>query len=182
MLPSLTRFDVPGRAVAGDNLVPPPHFKPLGKSLSNIRLSDNPYKVASGLTVAQRVGLRYERDFNVKMGREYPSYRAGAYIHFDSDSAARTVQPDGILEFEKVVYIFEIKYQHVPEAWWQLTKLYRPLVERVFKQKPVRCVEVCRSYDPATGFPCEIELISDLAGWLKRDEPPDVFGVYKWRT
>jgi hypothetical protein len=182
MLPSLTRFDVPGRAVAGASLVPPPHFKPLGKSLSQVRFGNSDYQTATGLSDAQRAGLRYERDFNIYMSKEFPDYVPGPHIHFYSDEAARTVQPDGVLAFSEVVYVFEIKYQHVPEAWWQLVKLYRPLVERIFVGKPVRCVEVCRSYDPATGFPCDVELIDDLSKWLYRSEPSDVFGIYKWRT
>jgi hypothetical protein len=60
------------------------------------------------------------------------------------------------------VLIFEIKSQHMPEAWWQLEQLYRPVLRARRPLCPIVCVEVCRSYDPAMPFPAEFRLLSSI--------------------
>lgn len=72
----------------------------------------------------------------------------------------------------------EIKFQHMPEAWWQLRKLYQPALE--FKlRRPVFVLEVCKSYDPAMPFPEPIELVENL--WEFCNAPRKVFGVFQWK-
>lgn len=179
MMPSLTRLDSAGSAGAELSTVPPPRFRPLRGPTRDVRLNRVEYSTAQGVTFAQKNGLRYERKVQEFLSKKFPDYIPGPYIHFTDDSMCRTVQPDGILVFDDVVFIFEIKFQHVPEAWWQLEKLYKPLLKLIYPTREVSCVEICRSFDPAMPFPTSVEGVIDLLEWTSK--PRSDFGVYLWR-
>jgi len=93
--------------------------------------------------------------------------------------------PDGIVVYDDRILVFEIKFQHMPEAWWQLVKLYRPVLE-AYKPVPVVTVEVCRSYDPAQPFPEHVVLINpdSLMELRKMDigKAAASFWVVKWKN
>lgn len=178
MLPYLTRHE--SLAAGPSSLtVPPPRFRPLTGAPTHVNFRSSPYTPAQGLTVAQKNGLRYEAKAQEHFSGLFGSdYKAGPYIHFLDNRVARTAQPDGVLLLPHSIYIFEIKFQHVPEAWWQLEKLYKPLLTALF-QKPVACIEVCRSFDPSTPFPVKTTGIVDLCEWVARER--NEFGVLLWR-
>lgn len=179
MLPLLTRSEEGGSAGPPSSTVPPPRFRPLSSKVREVYLSPTPYRVAEGETSSQRAGLRYERQTNELLLKKFPHYMPGPYIHFVDGDTARTCQPDGIAIFNDLAFIFEIKYQHMPEAWWQLEKLYRPLLEKLWPTKTISCVEVVRSYDPSMPFPCSVKLIESIEEWCF--EPRKDFGVWIWR-
>jgi hypothetical protein len=175
MLPHLTKLEGTPRQGSVPILVPPPRFRPLHNPYG-MRFQFRPYSAAYGDTASQKAGLRYERYLQEYLCKEFNGYIPGPYIHFMDRDGARTCQPDGILFQDSDIFIFEMKYQHMPEAWWQLERLYAPLVRQMYPDKKVSCVEVCRSYDPAMQFPCEIVLIEDLKEWVAR--PRKEFGVW----
>lgn len=163
-------------------LIPPLHFRPLSSHVTNSRLRLSDYITAEGLTASQKNGLRYERAVQCFLYETFHDYYHPApYIHFEDGGVARTCQPDGFLMDQRGggIFLFEIKYQHCPEAWWQLVKLYTPLLQRLYPQHKVSCVEICRSYDPSTPFPCPITLVEDIEKWTS--EPRIDFGVLRWR-
>lgn len=181
MIPHLVKSDEASRSAGPEapSLIPPLHFRPLKGPISNVRIRLADYASHGGLTASQKNGLRYEREAQEFFQKKFEDrYCPSPWLHFEDNGVARTVQPDGLLFTPSRVFIFEMKYQHMPEAWWQLQRLYYPLVCRVYPTMEVHCIEVCRSYDPATPFPVLVPLISDLDKWLQ--EPRD-FGVFKWR-
>lgn len=178
MIPRLASSDFVSTAGAAKPLVPPLHFRGL-TSPKNIRLHHVNYSRAQGVTAAQKNGLRYESQVQTSLFAKFADYNAGSYIHFEDLGEARTVQPDGLLVYPDYIFIFEIKYQHCPEAWWQLERLYKPLLTLAFPRRPVSVVEICRSYDPSMPFPCHVNRISDIVEWIA--EPQERFGVCEWR-
>jgi hypothetical protein len=78
--------------------------------------------------------------------------------------------------------IFEIKIAHMPEAWWQLKRLYEPVLRAWPRVTgiPIRCCEVVQAYDPHVPFPCEYDLVEDVLEWVIGQRSP--MGVYKWRN
>jgi hypothetical protein len=179
MLPPLrTNGDV-SAGTSPRSAFPPPRFRAIAGSVSEVKLSNNPYHTAVGITDAQRLGLRYERIVQDRIREIFPGYVAGAYIHFCDDLVYRTAQPDGLLVFDDYLFIVEIKYQHVPEAWWQLDQLYKPLAQKLWPQKEIGLLEICRIYDPATPFPCDVTLFDDLREWVSQSRKE--FGVLVWR-
>ena len=74
-------------------------------------------------------------------------------------------QPDGLI-FDwsrRVIVIVEIKLRHTPDAFWQVTNLYRPVLEHAFhgRRWHFRQLEVVKWYDPSTYFPCDVTMVSD---------------------
>lgn len=179
MLPHLLGSDRAASAGAAPSHFPPPRFRPLLGPTQNVQLRVAPYIPSVGETAAQKSGLRYEALIQEKIRKEFPGYLAAPYIHFEDAYKARTAQPDGILAFDRHVFIVEIKYQHVPEAWWQLQRLYYPLVCRLWPAREVSLLEICRSFDPHVAFPVEVVRVDDLKNWVS--EPRKEFGVLTWR-
>lgn len=105
---------------------------------------------SAGSSESSLASKRAGKKFEAKMQRKLksllgPNYLPGPWFHFTGDNNAfRKCQPDGILELSNAVLIVEIKSQHCLRAWWQLRKLYQPVVEFAFK-KPVVVVEVVRT-------------------------------------
>lgn len=56
----------------------------------------------------------------------------------------------------------EIKYQHTPDAWFQLKELYLPVIKVALGPAwQLGLMEVVKWYDPATFFPERIALCAD---------------------
>ena len=89
----------------------------------------------------------------------------------------RYCQPDGLLFFEEGdqnrIVLCEVKYQHVPDAYFQLQDKYLPVVEAAFPGLPISLCEVVKWYDPAVSFPCEVKKTA-LIHEVKTNE----FGVH----
>jgi hypothetical protein len=104
-------------------------------------------------------------------------------ISFIDDSGARNCYPDGLLIINPFVFVLEIKIQHMPEAWWQLRRLYLPLLRQQFPV--VGGIEIVKSYDPAMPFPEPVNFVDDLAkyivGCLQEDTIPPQIAVVRWR-
>lgn len=170
----------PTGCAAGTTLnVPPPRFKHVTGPIREIRLQPQEYVRQRGTTASQEMGRRYESQVQSYLEDLFMAhYVPEPVISFTDNGLYRTVRPDGVLIEKDFIVIFEIKYQHVPEAWWQLEKLYKVVLDGLY-HRPVSLVEICRSYDPATPFPCEVEFIPDLESWVSVHRP--AFGVYQWR-
>ena len=77
--------------------------------------------------------------------------------------------------------IFEIKRQHMPEAWWQLRKHYQPVMER-YREQPVQVCEIVKDFDLQMPFPeSDIHCFGndELNAFLERN--PAQFGVWWWK-
>lgn len=107
------------------------------------------------------VGIRYERKVQeelglLALGMEGLRYLESPWIEFEDESGRRWCQADGILldRRQQAALIYEIKYRHCLEAWWQLTWLYEPVVRVLFPDYPITArMEICHWHDPAVAFP-----------------------------
>lgn len=158
--------------------VPPPRFRSITGPVREVRLQPQEYVRQRGVTASQEVGRRYEAQVQEHLDRFFGEYVPEPIISFTDNKLYRTVKPDGVLVCPSHVVIFEIKYTHVPEAWWQLEKLYKLVLDGLY-HRPISLVEICRSYDPATPFPVPVELVPDLETWVSRHQ--STFGVHVWR-
>jgi hypothetical protein len=141
---------------------PPLSFRALQGTPRNVNISVTSYTRGHGNSAAKVAGLRYEEKVQKELSSRYMAYTPEPRLTFDQDDGTtRFVKPDGLLIFPEYAVIVEIKISHLPEAWWQLHRLYRPVVEALLK-KPVHCLEICRSYDPAVAWPGPVDLCDDL--------------------
>jgi hypothetical protein len=127
-------------------------------------------------------GIKYERKAHEHFQAIYGDfYLASPWLMFRerTSSQVRYAQPDALLfDFDLGrITIVEMKYQHVEMAWWQMHKLYQPLVKHIFgEQWIIHYVEVVRWYDPKIPFPGKVKLCKTL------DEAPCLdTGVHIWR-
>lgn len=158
MLPSLT----PDRRQVV-SIPPPPRFRHICGEIREARWEPSGTTASVGMTAAQKAGLRYEARAQDWLATQLQgSYHVAPYLHFRDDSGPRTAIPDGISFGFREATIFEIKSQHTHAAWWQLRRLYEPVVKKLGGIDFVRCVEVTRSFDPLAGFPEEVVICYSL--------------------
>lgn len=164
-------------ACVGVDVPPPRTYKPIQGAASEIRIVERDYRRLAGDTRARSNGLRFEwRVQTALIERFGADYLPSPGVYFTDDSGLRVCIPDGILRYVDHITIIEIKAQHVPDAWWQ-TKLYEEVLGRKYYMKPVSTVEIVRSFDPFTPFPCPVERLYSLDDIMRHKSG---FGVYEW--
>jgi hypothetical protein len=112
-------------------------------------------------------GLRYERKALTHLeGLFGEALLPSPWIKFLSRSGekVRWCQPDALLlqVAKQELVIIEVKYQHCPEAWYQLFTIYLPVVRVLFPGWKVRVVEMCKWFDVATVTPQLPRLCEDI--------------------
>jgi hypothetical protein len=110
------------------------------------------------------VGVKYERQVLehlslLVLGCPSVKLTPGPWIEFTDKTGRRWCQPDAILTDTKQGFsiIYEIKYQHTSDAWWQLRWLYEPVLS-IILPGVIGLVEICHWHDPATAFPEQYDL------------------------
>ena len=134
---------------------------------------------SGGRTVAQRLGLSYERRVQDCLEAIYgDKFFCSVPILYEDRTGLHRCIPDGILRLSDVaVVILEIKLTHTERAWWQLERLYTPVIRAMVGPAPrILRVEICRSYDPAVVFPSPARLVTSL-----HRLPLDGVGVLQWK-
>lgn len=157
----------------------PPKFKGVVGTVQEVGIGGSS-PLSRGKTAAQKAGLRYEAKVQDFLAGYFSTYVKSPYIRFRDGSGMRMCIPDGLLCFLPTrAVIFEIKHLHTPDAWWQLKKLYEPVILAAGYNE-VQVVEICKSYDAATPFPCKVELLdTDNLRSFALQSPP-AFGVLPW--
>jgi hypothetical protein len=127
--------------------------------------------------------MKYEQKAHRYLnGRYGVEYIPSPWFTFreQADDRTRWCQPDGILlcPTRGVLTIIEVKYQHTSDAWWQVVRLYLPVLQALFPPKlwSYRMCELVKWYDPATAFPQAIRLTPDPSRLKDGD-----FGVHIWK-
>ncbi len=91
-------------------------------------------------------------------------YLESPWIEFTDRSGRRYCQLDGLLlDSRGSALIYEVKYKHTVNAWWQLTQLYEPVVRVLFpSHRPICLMEVVHWHDPAEHFPERYDFTDSL--------------------
>lgn len=158
-------------------------FSPAGSvAEARFSLTPPPFIRQRKYTGRRAEGIRYERKVQDMLLDVFPdSYIPSPWLHFLGAEADkwRWCQPDGILvDFERgLLTVLEVKYSHTSDAWWQVRRLYTPVLQRIFPPAlwEYQACEIVKWYDPATKFPEPVELASEL------DRPSRKFKVHIWR-
>jgi hypothetical protein len=136
-----------------------------------------------GSTVARKEGKRFESKVLDSLRERFPFLQVEPGFGFRDRFGPRICYPDALLRFNDSTVIVEIKHRghQLGDAWWQLTRYYRPVVEAIYPADPVLCLAIVRGYDPSVRVPGA----TFLAGWEHfRDWRATVadgpFGVMSW--
>jgi len=166
--------------------VPPPRkFRPLLGEVRSARILPGVSTVGGTgeLSYAKRFGLRYESKVHDELKGKFGRwFMAGPVIEFfdgNSKYDKRFCVPDGLIRHHTRMVVCEIKSQHMPEAWWQLRKLYEPVVRKLWGRELV-LLEICRSYDPQMPFPEKVEFVEDI-GKFALEAKDGTLGVLQWK-
>jgi len=84
-----------------------------------------------------------------------------------------------LLQAPGAIIIIETKRLHTPNAWFQLRKLYQPVLRALFPVEEIRVCEICNLYDPQGAFPEPITLIDSFDRLTALGE--DAFYVLPWK-
>ena len=128
------------------------------------------------------LGIKYELAGHVWLQAQFgDKYTPGQWVRFKADGQDkfRWCQPDGLLldSEHKIVTIIEFKYQHTDGAWWQLFKLYKPVVAKLLgPDYQIRCLEVCKWFDVAIRPTQRVVLCKSVDSVQAGD-----FGVHIWK-
>lgn len=144
----------------------PRRFAPAGEIIHAAFANEAPAFAKKGrLRGARALGIRYERKVQKHLLDAFPDYYIPSpWLSFvDGRGNHRICQPDGFfLDIPNgMISVVEVKYQHTTDAWWQLWKLYIPVLRFIFPTFEFRGVEIVRWYDPSVAFP-QAALIHDL--------------------
>ena len=108
-------------------------------------------------------GIKYEQKVHAEMFRRYEArYLWGQWFAYmaNTKNTVQYCQVDGLLfaEPESRIVVCEIKHSHVPDAYFQLTQEYMPILRKAFPKFELAPLEIVRWYDPATAFPVQVEM------------------------
>jgi len=164
---------------------PPPSRLRLAGNVTDASLSPRdafPPATTRGIKGAKAAGIRYERKAQSHLCAKYPlTYVQGPWLTYRTLGHPRPYycQPDGLfVDFERgVVTIVEIKIKHTATAWWQLRRLYEPVLRNLLGPDlwEFSFLEIVRWYDPHVAFPQEHSLMRDPSRLN-----PGAFGVHIW--
>ena len=129
--------------------------------------------------------MRYEHQAKEYLSEKLgDAFVPGPWFRFQSRAVAGAqtqllwCQPDGLYFDFRLgrITIIEIKLRHTSDAWYQVRRLYQPVVQRVFGALwDYTVVEVARWFDPATPFPEHIRMLPNVA-----EAPLEMFSVHRW--
>ena len=165
--PPPRRFHPAGEVISAEFITPPAFVVP--------RRSKNP---------ARASGVRYEKKVFKYLSETYPEECVIApWIRFESGGGTKPsyCQPDTILlDIRRgTITVVEIKIKHTSDAWWQVRRLYLPVVRCIFGSDwEYIAVEITKWFDPHTKFPERFEFVDASDDFAKLS--PDKFHVYIW--
>jgi hypothetical protein len=140
-----------------------PQHKPTGKRLQGVK-----YETAAQAHIGSIAG---------------GAYLASPWLKFSGNQGDKWCQPDGLLfDLERgIITIVEIKLQHTTDAWWQLRKLYQPVLESMFPPQlwEFRVLEVVKWFDPLVRWPEDIVRIERISAQMKI--PQYSTGLHIWK-
>jgi hypothetical protein len=142
-------------------------FKPVGKVSWAHRVSEPPFKLKATRNPRFRAGIRYEEE-----ALEYLYHRLGSgfgqKLWFCYQAEYRPYpcycQVDALFdpgEDEGDLTLFEVKYRHTPDTYFQLTNIYLPVLRAAYPSRRIAVCEVVRWFDPGTAFPVPVVLAPD---------------------
>lgn len=175
-------------------VTPPPGFKPVrGRVQWAIFAQSGPPLLRASKPDPRTIhGVRYERAAHKHfLGLYGDYYIPNPWIIFrDEGKRRRWCQPDALLFnfYLGTITILEMKYRHTDKAWWQLMKLYLPVMQHIFPGWKFPLVEVVKYYDPSVNFPgggflmkCPEEAVCTRVGTFKWD-PSSVQQQMHWEA
>lgn len=169
---------VSGNPVEAPALPPPQYIKylPQGEIREAWASAERPFAGARARrSGAQKAGLAFQKRVTqwAFEGKYHGAISISPWFCFIDGSGSRHYcQPDLLFSDETTIVVCEVKLRWTADAWWQLRKLYLPVLAKVFPKQTLIPLCICKSFDPSVIVPEKINLHPDLY-----DCRPDCFNV-----
>lgn len=138
-------------------------FPPLGNLEWVQKVSHPPFIQKKRRTGKFARGVKYEKEVHLRLEKQYGvEFEPGPWYCYKAEHEERKkfCQLDGILHRpDGSLVLLECKYNHCPDAFFQLTNLYLPVVRKLYPTVDLALCEVVKWYDPAVVFPSAITLL-----------------------
>src|SRR5690349_13859238 len=150
---------------------PPPmhvHYIPQGSIKEAWRSAEVPYTKRGRKSALHKAGLAYEKRVRewafTEIAARYSLEVSPWFCFIDATEQRHYCQPDLLLVAPDRMIVVECKIRWTTDAWWQLRKLYIPVLAVALKKPEDYFVPlcICRSYDPAFPAPEPIALRTGL--------------------
>lgn len=167
-----------GSARVDSRALPPPtyvRYLPQGEIIEAALSLVAPHPSARRASTAQREGIRYQRKIErwAVGGKFDGSITFSPWYYFVDGSGRRHFcQPDILFDDGAAMVVAEVKLSWTADAWWQLRRLYLPVLAKIYPRRVLIPLCICKSFDPAVAAPEEVNLIPDLL-----ECKPDLFNV-----
>lgn len=162
----------PSHSSLSQEFLPPAKFFPVGTVTWAQFAPAEPAYIAQNkkkVKGSRAAGLAYERKAKVMLETCFfslisplspppeASLLLGPWISYKTAKSSRICycQPDVLLvnSEEKKLTIYEIKLQHCTFAWWQVRKLYEPILRKIYPNFTISAMEIVKWLDPHIPFP-----------------------------
>lgn len=143
----------------------PRGFKP-AVGCSRVEICSTPQFAANakgGIRGAKAKGIRYQEKVVQLLEEQGYEGVPGMWFRFEKRGQVRYAQADwvGFDYLQGKITIAEIKLSRVPQAWWQLNRLYRPLVQAIFPKWNIALCEIADGVY-SVAVPEEVPVIQKL--------------------
>lgn len=119
------------------------------------------------VSAAKKLGIAFEKRAYRWLRFEIEKFEAQPHFRFQlAGHSPESCFPDALITRGNVVTIVEIKLRHTYDGYFQLTRLYYPVVQHAFRGCEVRRLEIVKSYDPGVTLPEQVDVVGDLRAWL----------------
>lgn len=114
---------------------------------SAIFTAESPWKREPKLKGSCAKGKTYERTIyrRLKAVLEESAIYYNKWIRYEDSTGTHFAQPDIFIVCPRRIYLLEIKRTQTFEAELQLQLLYKPLLEHLFPDKEIFCIQVCKN-------------------------------------
>lgn len=116
---------------------------------------------------ARAAGHRFEAKVVKALEQKYPSFTTSLAFQFKTEYAEKNICiVDGLLALDDEVVVVEVKLRHTVDAWFQLRKLYQPVLKKALN-KPIRALEICSVYEPQARFPEPFLIVTNIEEFIR---------------
>lgn len=125
-------------------------------------LPEKPSFIATNkVTGARARGLSYEAKALRMLEARYAElptpvvFKPGPWFEYEDQEGRHWCQPDAVIikASEGFGCIYECKYQHSSEAWFQIWRLYEPVLRFLYPTISWQGMEICKWFEPSTPWP-----------------------------
>lgn len=178
--------DVAVSRVRPRECAPPPWFRGAEGVRSAWATSGGPFgRTPARLrgSAAQRAGIRYERKAIKFLTKEFgKDFTPSQWFQFtDMYGKVHFCQVDGLIRINNFLILCEIKVTFTSDAWFQLRKLYEPVIRKALNPPRLASLIVCKSFDPAVPFPEAPLILPTIRGVCSPEWDCTKIGVFAWR-